>query len=233
MSLQRLRSPLVELVFIRHAQPAWVANGRTVSNPGLTELGHRQAAEVAERISADGRFDELLVSPLVRARETADPIAAATGLTPQVVDAIAEITGDAWEDTPADELQRIFERERQRPFDEWWDGFTGGETFHHFHDRIAGAMDQILTERSLVNRPEPHLWDIPEDPGRILIVAHGGTDAVALGYLLGLEPTPWEWERFRSPHASISRIASTSLAGAHILALTSFAEVFHMEKVTY
>ena len=223
----------MELVFIRHAQPAWVVDGRSRSNPGLTDLGHRQAAETAEWLAGDGRYDELLVSPLPRARETAAPIAAATGLSPQVIDDIQEITGDDWEGTPGEELQALFEAERQRPMEEWWDGFTGGETFHHFHDRISGAMDRILTERGLRKRPEPQLWDIVDDPGRILIVAHGGTDAVALGHLLGLEPTPWEWERFRSPHASISRIESSSLAGASILALTSFADVNHLTGVTY
>ncbi len=223
----------MELVFIRHAQPAWASGGRTVSNPGLTDLGHRQAAETARHIAGDGEYDELLVSPLVRALGTADPIAAATGLHPQVVDGIAEITGDAWDDTPIDELHKIFEAERQRPAEEWWDGFTGGETFHHFHDRVTGAMDDILGSRRVVRRSDGHLWDIGDDPGRILIVAHGGTDAVAIGHLLGLEPTPWEWERFRSPHASISRVSSTSLAGAWILAMTSFADVAHLGEVTY
>lgn len=210
-----------------------MATGRSVANPGLTELGHRQAAETAKRIAADGSYDELLVSPLVRAMETAAPIAETTGLTPQIIDDLQEITGDGFNDTPAEEMHRIFEAERQRPYEEWWDGFTGGESFRSFHTRISNAMDRILAERGLIDRPEPHLWDIPKDPGRILIVAHGGTDAVAIGYLLGLEPTPWEWERFRSPHSSISRIESSSLAGAHILALASFADVAHLSDITY
>jgi len=50
---------------------------------------------------------------------------------------------------------------------------------------------------------------------------------------LGLDPIPWEWERFKSPHASISRIVATGLAGAHILTLTSFAEIGHLGDVTY
>ena len=54
-----------------------------------------------------------------------------------------------------------------------------------------------------------------------------------MGHLLGLEPTPWEWERFRSPHASISRIESNGLAGAHILALAAFGDVAHLSEVTY
>ncbi|MCB2224647.1 MAG: histidine phosphatase family protein [Actinobacteria bacterium] len=223
----------MELVFIRHAQPAWAVDGRTVPDPVLTPRGHGQAAEAAARLAADGPWDELLVSPLVRARQTAEPIAEAVGVEPTVIDDIAEITGDGFDDTPIERLQEVFEAERSRPWDQWWDGFTGGETFHHFHDRIAGAMDRILAERGLVDRPEPYLWDIPDDPGRILIVAHGGTNSVAIGHLLGLEPTPWEWERFRLPHASLSRIAPNRLAGAHILALASFADVAHLTEVTY
>lgn len=223
----------MELVFIRHGQPAWVADGHRHGDPHLTGLGHRQAAEAAGRLAAEGGYDELLVSPLVRARETAAPISEALGLEPLVIDDIQEITGDGWEDAPIDQLQAIFEAERQRPMEEWWKGFAGGETFRHFHDRIAGAMDRILAERGLAKRAEPHLWDVVDDPGRILIVAHGGTDAVALGHLLGLEPTPWEWERFLSPHASISRIKANSLAGAWIMALTSFADVAHLSEVTY
>lgn len=223
----------MEIVFVRHAQPAWTSGGLTVANPGLTDLGHRQAAEVAARLGADGPWAALMVSPLVRARQTVGPIAEAIGLEPEVVDGIAEITGDDWEGTPSEQLQRIFEAERQRPFEEWWDGFTGGETFHEFHDRVTGAVDAILTGRGMVKRPEPHLWDIPADPGRILVVAHGGTDAVAIGHLLGLEPAPWEWERLRSPHASIARIKANRLAGAHILALTAFGDVAHLSEVTY
>jgi len=223
----------VEIVFIRHAQPAWAADGLGVGNPGLTDLGHRQAAETAEHLAKDGDWNELLVSPLIRTRETAAPIAEATGLTPSYVDDLVEIISPNWEGTPIERVYALFQEQRHRPVEEWWEGFPGGESFRAFHDRVSGAMLKILTDRGLVSRQEPHLWDMPDDPGRILIVAHGGTDAVALGYLLGLDPVPWEWERFKSPHTSISRIAATPLAGAHVLTLTSFAEATHLGEVTY
>lgn len=223
----------MEIVFIRHAQPAWVADGLGVGNPGLTDLGRLQAVETAARLADDGDWDELLVSPLARAGETAAPIAEAIGLTPSFVDDLIEMITPDWEGTPIDQVYAIFQEQRHRPFEEWWEGLPGGESFSAFHDRVSGAMLTILNDRGVVGRPEPHLWDMPEDPGRILIVAHGGTDAVALGYLLGLDPMPWEWERFKSPHASISRIEATPLAGAHILTLTSFAEVNHLSEVTY
>jgi probable phosphoglycerate mutase len=224
----------VEITFIRHGQPAWFVDGLTVHDPCLSESGLRQAAGAAAALGADGPWDELLVSPLIRARETADPIAQATGLEPTSIAGLSEISGPDWGGIPRERVEQAFAEQLDRPHEEWWDGFPGGgESFHEFHDRVTATMQKILHERGLVSRPEPHLWDIPEDPGRILIVAHGGTNAVALGWLLGLEPTPWEWERFKSPHASISRITSIPLARAHILALASFAETGHLEDVTY
>lgn len=223
----------MEIVLIRHAQPAWVADGLGVGNPGLTDLGHLQAAETAACLADDGDWDELLVSPLNRAGETAAPIAEATGLTPTSVDDLMEMIIPGLEGTPIDQVSAMFEAQRHQPVEEWWEGFPGGESFRSFHDRVSGAMLTILNDRGAMGRPEPHLWDMPVDPGRILIVAHGGTNALALGYLLGLEPVPWEWERFKLPHASISRIEATPLAGAHILTLTSFAEVTQLSEVTY
>lgn len=218
---------------MRHAQPAWVdRDGLGVANPGLTRLGVRQAKQVAERLGGEA-FDEILVSPMVRARQTAAPIADMIGLEPVVVSGLAEITAPDWEGTPVEEVARIFRERRRRPLDEWWDGFPGGESFRQFHDRVTRTILEVLAERRVFPHAQPQLWTLESDPGRLVIVAHGGTDAVALGSLLGLEPVPWEWERFVSPHASIARIKAVSLAGAHILALASFAEVDHVDEVTY
>lgn len=228
-----LPSPLVEIAFVRHAQPAWFTGGLGVAEPGLTDTGHRQAEETAARLAAGPPWDELLISPLLRTRETAAPIARALGLEPTVVDGLAEISGTDFGGTPEEQVLRAFARERHRPYEEWWEGFPGGESFHDFHQRVTRTMLGILVDRGLQRRSLPHLWDMPSDPGRILIVAHGGTDAVALGWLLGLEPVPWEWERFRSAHASISRVAVTPLVGAHIMTMVSFGEVGHLSEVTY
>ena len=60
------------------------------------------------------------------------------------------------------------------------------------------------------------------------VVAHGGTNAVALGFLLGLDPTPWEWERFVLGHASIASVRSVSLAGGHVFSLRAFNDQEHL-----
>jgi 2,3-bisphosphoglycerate-dependent phosphoglycerate mutase len=63
----------MEIVLIRHGQPQWRRDGLVVSNPVLTELGHRQARIVAG-VVAQERVDIVSCSPLVRARQTAAPL---------------------------------------------------------------------------------------------------------------------------------------------------------------
>ena len=63
----------MEIVLIRHGEPGWERDRLAVTNPPLTERGHRQARRLAEALR-DEHFDEIFVSPLVRARETARPL---------------------------------------------------------------------------------------------------------------------------------------------------------------
>ena len=68
----------MEIVLIRHGEPEWVRDGLAVVDPPLTDRGHRQAERLAEWLR-DEQFDEVLVSPLVRARQTAAPLLEAFG----------------------------------------------------------------------------------------------------------------------------------------------------------
>ena len=63
---------------MRHGQPEWVRDGLNIVDPPLTELGHRQAAALAAAMTNEA-LDEVLVSPLLRARETAAPVLEALG----------------------------------------------------------------------------------------------------------------------------------------------------------
>ncbi|RPI24472.1 MAG: histidine phosphatase family protein, partial [Actinobacteria bacterium] len=104
----------MELIFIRHGQPAWSVDGWSQIDPHLTELGHRQAELAAARLAAGRPLTELLASPANRAQETALPIAADTGLALATVDDITEIRMPDWSGELEETVQRIFASSRHR-----------------------------------------------------------------------------------------------------------------------
>ncbi len=206
-------------------------DGYSQSDPYLTERGHEQAALAAKRLASDDRpVAEILVSPAVRAQQTAAPLIEATGIEPTTIDDIVEIRNPGWDGQLEERVQEVFREARMRPPEEWWDGLPGGESFRDFHTRITTAIDRILQDRSV--EPDQsgrrHLWHVETDPRRIVIVAHGGTNSVALTHLLGVEPTPWEWERFVLGHASIARVKAVPLAGEHVFTLREFNDREHL-----
>ncbi|MEX1163439.1 MAG: histidine phosphatase family protein [Nitriliruptor sp.] len=220
----------MDLLLLRHAQPLWSDDGVSRADPGLTDLGRRQADAAAARLG-DTRFDEVLVSTARRAVETAAPIRERLDRRTRVRSApwLHEIRTDpSWEGTPSQEVDRVFARSRDRSRDAWWDGWPGGESFRDFHRRVVTGLDDHLASHGIV-RDEQGLWTVPDSaPQRILAVAHAGTNSVVLGHLLGLDPEPWEWERFASDHASIAWLRTTSIAGAAIFSLQRFSDVEHL-----
>ena len=64
----------MELILVRHAQPVWVEEGKSVLNPRLSELGLEQAKRLAEEARSWTAPTELWVSPTRRSRETAKPL---------------------------------------------------------------------------------------------------------------------------------------------------------------
>jgi probable phosphoglycerate mutase len=220
----------VELVFIRHGQPEWDRGGLAVVDPPLTDVGQRQADHVGDAFV--GRpVDRLLVSPLVRAQQTAEPVAKALGLEPETLPWLAEIASPAWDGTPSDTVEAVFAEARAKPLDEQWDGLPGGESFRDFHRRVTGGLVGLLAQLGCERLTEfPPLWRLTDPGPRVAIVAHAGTDAVCLGHLLGIEAVPWEWERFVSFHASVSVVRPMPIAEAHSFSLFRFSDTSHLPE---
>jgi len=82
---------MVDIYLVRHGEAA--ASWGQSPDPGLSELGHVQARDVARtlRPSLPGAALELISSPLTRTLETAAPLAAELGLAVQVNEAFREI----------------------------------------------------------------------------------------------------------------------------------------------
>jgi probable phosphoglycerate mutase len=219
----------VEIVLVRHGQPEWVRDGLNVGNPPLTELGRRQAQKMAETL-AEEDFDEVLVSPLLRARQTAEPLFGRLGREETIAAWLEEIRDPIWHGTPAEKAQEAYDEMRRRPVEERWHGLDGGESVREFTDRIRAGARTFLRERG-VERLDGDLpvFRVAEPGRRIALIAHAGTNSVTVSYLLGLQPTPWEWERFVIGHTSISRLTAFPVGDAHTFSLTRLSDQEHLE----
>jgi len=151
----------VRLILVRHGQtPSNVIGSldTAVPGPGLTELGHRQAAGVPSRLNAE-RIDRLYVSTLIRTHLTAGPLAAERGLVPIEHGDLRELSaGDLEGRTDAEAVTEFF-----RVLHEWQQGnlsvaVPGGENGTDLLDRFDSAVQEIARAGD----------------GTAVVVSHGG-----------------------------------------------------------
>ncbi len=217
-------------MLVRHAQPEWIRDGLNVEDPPLTELGRAQAERLAEYLIRED-FDEVLVSPLRRARETAAPLLRALGRDEHVAPWLREIGDPDWHGQPAELSQRAYEELRTRSADDRWHGLEGGETVREFSERIHRGVDEFLAERGVTHGGhELPLWQVADPGTRIALIAHAGTNSMTIGRLLGYPATPWEWERLVLMHASVSRVEAVPSGGDHLFSLTRLSDVEHLDQ---
>ena len=157
------------LLLVRHGQSEWNARGlmqgQTDAIP-LTELGHAQAAAGAEELAALGP-GALISSDLLRARQTAEHCARATGLPVTTTAALREQGYGVLEGRPSRELWDVVD---------WTDphwATEGGESLARLHRRVASFLALL--------RAEP-----PADV--VALVTHGDTIRAVQAVAAGLGP---------------------------------------------
>lgn len=222
----------VEIVLLRHGEPDWTpGGGPSVLDAALTARGRLQA-EAAAAALAPRAFDAIYVSPLRRAQETAEPLVKATGVAPVTLEDLAEISIPL-EGISQVEVDDFFRRATQRRLADHWEGWPGGERFRDFHARVTTAIDAILARHAIprVSEDEFTVWQIPPQRHRIAIVAHGGTNAVALTHLLDVPGVPWEWNRFEMELAAYAVVQSRAIGmSGFVWSLNNFNEVDHLRS---
>jgi broad specificity phosphatase PhoE len=130
----------------------------------LNDTGRRQAAGLAQRVASDG-IRSLWASDLSRARETAEIVGAAIGLSPRLDARLREADRGEWEG------QRFIDIERAEPerYAAWRRAgesfrFPGGESLRDQLDRVTAALREVHS-----------LGELPA-----LVVCHGGSIRVML-----------------------------------------------------
>jgi len=180
-ALPKLNDPNF-LIFIRHGQTDWNAEGRMQGQRDipLNSIGRGQASDNGRRLgdflsaeNVDPKTLDFVSSPLGRTRTTMELARTAMNLDPaayRLDEQLLEITFGEWEGSTLEELaedaQDLVLARRQ---DKW--GFVppGGESY----EMLAGRIGNWL---KTVDRPS-------------VVVAHGGVFRVLRGLLEGLETT--------------------------------------------
>jgi probable phosphoglycerate mutase len=112
----------------------------------LTEFGMRQAAELAARMATGAEVAAVLSSPLLRARQTAQPIADALGTSVEVVDGLAEVDFGEWEGLTFSDVGERYPKQRSNWLSSPQTVPPGGESFAELGLRVLAARDDVLAK---------------------------------------------------------------------------------------
>ena len=135
-----------ELIVIRHGASAALDPGETFElveghgDPPLAPEGREQALAV-EALRDGEPLRALFVTPLQRTHQTAEPLAAATGLKPQVIEDLREVHLGEWEG--GEYRRRMHERDpvaMRALMEERWDVIPGAETMASLAARVGAAV---------------------------------------------------------------------------------------------
>jgi 2,3-bisphosphoglycerate-dependent phosphoglycerate mutase len=170
----------MELLLIRHARPLRVESVDGPADPGLSDLGQRQAEALATWLAPE-RIEAVYTSPLRRSVETAEPVGEALGLAVTPDDALAEYDADAMAYIPIEELRAAG--------DPRW--MEGPDDIAGFHARVVEGVDRLAAGHA---------------SQCMALVCHGGVINVVVSAVLGIGPRMI----FLPAYTSISRVLVAS-----------------------
>jgi probable phosphoglycerate mutase len=201
---------MVTIHLVRHGDTAQAAEGIFCGDldPPLTDHGREQAERVAQTL-APLRLAAIYRSPKERTRQTAEPIAAATGLVPIVEDGLREIAYGRWEGRKEAEI-RASEPEAYEAWhlDPALASPPGGETAYAI---AARALPVLVRVR------ERHQGE------HVAVVSHKATIRILVCALLGIP-----LQRFRTYIACPTASVTTFELGAQASLLLHLADVHHL-----
>ncbi len=187
----------MELILIRHGLPV---RDDTSSDPHLTEEGHDQSARVALWLSQE-KVDVLYSSPMVRARQTAEPFAKALNLEVSYHDGIVEFDRESGSYIPMEELKRT-------DYPRWKEMVDNGYGIDMgaFSATVVSALEEIIAAN-------------PKK--KVAVFCHGGVINVWTAHVLGLEPKLF----FEPRYTSVHRYLCASTGQRNIVSLNEVAHL--------
>jgi broad specificity phosphatase PhoE len=179
------------ILLARHGESDWnrAKRWQGFADRPLTDVGRRQATALAERLQ-ETELDAIYSSDLQRAKETAEVVAYARGLTVQTTPDLREVDVGSWSGLTRAEAEERFPDAYAR----WLNGGEGwndGETYDEMSERVIRAIYRIA---------EAH------DGGRVLVIAHGGSIRAVHAAALGLDVHSYRRIQRVEPNATLSAV---------------------------
>lgn len=179
----------VDLIIVRHGRPVRIEGADGAADPPLADVGHHQAEAVAELL-LEQSVDLIVSSPMLRARQTAAPLARRMGVEPVIVDDLAEIDQHSDTYVPMEELKAQGGEAWQAVMDDP-DSMHGEVDIDGFAATVCAAFDQLIAD----NRSRT-----------VVAFCHGMVTMSFLQYVLGYR------DRYglRVDYASVTRVQASS-----------------------
>jgi probable phosphoglycerate mutase len=183
-------------------------SGREGLDPPLAPIGERQADALAEEVARRDAITRIICSPLLRARQTAQAVAARIGLDVEVDEGFTECAFGDWDGRTFVEVKQQWPHE----LEEWLASTEvappGGESFAACSERVEGARNRVVAA----------------SPGeRLLIVAHVTPIKILVSRALDAPLT--SLYRMELPPCSLSTLAWFPEGNSSMF---SFAEAGHL-----
>lgn len=170
----------ITLYLVRHASTDWNDEGRwqCLDDRPINDRGLAQAEAVSKAfvcLSEKGGFSKVYSSPLIRARQTAEPIARGLGLEVVLEPLIRELDCGLLSGLRPDEAKSRFSDFHSRLEGNWLDErYPGGETHREYVSCcVLPALDGICSDNSC---------------SAVIAVTHAGFIRATVAYIMGTPP---------------------------------------------
>jgi probable phosphoglycerate mutase len=194
----------MEVLLIRHAIPIRRELESGIANPELAAEGLKQADLMAQYLASE-KLHAIYASPMQRAQQTAQPLAAVQGLAITTVDGVAEYDKNSNQYVPVEELKAKNDPRWQEMLRGEWT--STDETEEEFINRTVSSIEEIITNHA---------------SQRVAIVCHGGVINAYICHVLGLKN---QRGFFYPNYTSIHRIAA---AGSGERSIVTLNETSHL-----
>ena len=183
---------MTTIFLARHGESDWNVEKRFQGHRDrpLTERGRKQAHALADLVASE-KIDAVYTSPLSRARETAEIVAARAGLEAVALPELQEVDTGSWSGLSRADVEARF----PEGFARWRSGGSGwedGESYEEMAERVIGALRKIAE-------------DHPN--GRVLVISHGGPIRAIHAAAEGLAIQDYRRLKPVEPNARLSAVA--------------------------